>query len=228
MPNPTCFQTIQVNRLRIARLTDTGAPLTGAGNGYVTDSIEEIGIALDIEEGEEFIKKNGGGKICARKRDDDSIKGATLSMSLCQYDYQILSLITGADRFTSGGNIVGFQVPKSTAPSIFVSVEAWTTAWDGTGVAIPSFTTPDAAYHHFVFPKVRWTIADHTLNSDFTSLPFTGIAEENTRITANGPFDDWPVAVRNGNGVTSSYGVFLDPVLPAASCSFITVTSAAS
>ena len=228
MANPTCFQTIQVNRLRIARLTSTGAPNTGANKGLVTDSIQEIGVQLDIETGSEYVQKNGAGAICARFRQSDSIKGANLSLTLCQYDYQLISLLTGAPSYTSGGNQVGFQVPKSTAAVVYTSVEVWTTAWDGTGQAIPTFTSPDGAYHHLVFPKVRWTLADTTYNEDFTPLAFSGLAEENDNITLNGPFDDWPTAVSTQGGITSVFGSFLDDALPASGCNLIPVTSSAS
>jgi hypothetical protein len=79
-----------------------------------------------------------------------------------------------------------------------------------------------------VFPKVTFQIGQNTLEDAFASIVVNGYSSENSNITANGPFNDWPTDIAAAGGVTSSMGFFLDTAIPTASCEAIAVTSAAS
>jgi hypothetical protein len=52
-----------------------------------------------------------------------------------------------------------------------------------------------------------------------------GKSVENAAITANGPFNDWPIWTADNGGVTRCYGYFLDSALPSATCARIPVPS---
>lgn len=226
MPNSTCAGQLQVCMMRIARLNSTGGPLAGASNGYISDDLVSIDVGLELNDGDEFILKNGCGSIAQSFKDCDRVKRATLSMKLSVLDAEIIELLTGAAAFSSAGTVIGFQVPKSTAScSNGASVEVWAKAWDGSAqysiASVPQ-------YQHWVFPKVKMQLDKMTFENDVLQVALVGTSEENLKITSNGPFDDWPLAVRNGDGVTSCAGVFLDGTLPTAQCGYVTVTSAAS
>lgn len=226
MSNPTCFSSLQACAIRVAKLTAAGAPSAGASNGYVTDALISLQVSVELTEGDEFEQKNGCGAICATFKDCDHIKRLSLSMDLCQLDAYLIEFLTDADLFSSGGNPIGWQYPSVTAgcPN-GVSLEVWTKAWDGTEQAVPAFTSPDAAYWHWVFPKTLWTLGNITMENALMVVPVSGFSEENTSITANGPFNDWPAAVAGAGGVTRVGGVFLDDAIPTGTCAPIAVSA---
>lgn len=226
MSNPICFGSLQACAIRLAKITAAGAPDVGASNGYVSDALISLQVSVELTEGDEFEQKNGCGAICQTFKDCDRIKRLSLSMDLCQLDANLIEFLTDADLFSSGGNPIGWQFPSVTAACPNgVSLEVWTKAWDGTEQAVPTFTDPDAAYWHWVFPRTKWTMGNITMDNSIMVVPVTGFAEENSSITANGPFNDWPEAVANAGGVTRVGGVFLDASIPTAACAAISVPS---
>lgn len=230
-----CFGSLQVCRIRTAKLTSSGSPDTGAQKGYVSDAIVDLGVSVEIESGDDLVLKNGCGALCQTFKTDDSIKGVNLDMTLCQLDSELIWQMAGGrlmrDLAGAGvGNVIGYELPGSTAATNNgVCLEVWTKAWDSSQQATPVFlggTT--AAYFHWVFPKVRFTLGDTTMENDIMKVKMSGFGEENSHVTANGPFDDWPADVAAPGGITKSGGWFLDSAIPAAACGSITVTSAAS
>lgn len=229
MPNQTCFTSLQLCGIRVAELNVNGSPVTGAGHGYVSTSPIKMQIKIESEKGDEFTQKNGCGKLCVEYRDQARIKGASLMLELCQLDSALISLITGADNISSGANVIGMQVPAVTGDSDpGVCIEAWSKAWDGNQQAVPAFTTPNVAYYHWVWPRVRFIQGDIMLENGIAVIPVDGEANENARITANGPYDDWPTPVQNAGGITRFMGWWLDTAPPQAQCGYIPVTSTAS
>jgi hypothetical protein len=216
-----CLSSIRAERLRFSRLAGSGAPLAGPTNGYVSDAQVSIDVGLEIEEGDEIIQKNGGGRLCASFKDVNRVKNATLDIELCQLDVELLALATGGT--VIGDPPSGFM-PPSGQQSLEnpVCVETWTRAWDGGSQAtLPDGTTP--AYWHFVFPNVKFTPGEFTLDENTHIFPISGTSQENQAITPNGPFNDWPAGVQTVGGITRVYGVFLDDEPPDTQCGGIAV-----
>lgn len=234
MPEEHCFGSLQVCRLRAARLDANGSPLTGT-YGYVSDALVEATVDLEIEEGDKLTQKNGCGNICQTFRDCDRITGASLELKLCHLDAELISFLTGSTviRDLSGtgqGDAIGMEFPASDddCPN-GVSLELWTKAWDNTQQATPPFLGGGTiAYFHFVFPRTKFQMGQMKFENDFMEIPVSGFANENSRITANGPFDDWPADIAARGGFTNVGGFFLDDTIPTASCGAISVPSAAS
>lgn len=209
-----CLSSIRCERIRVAKLTSAGVPDASATNGYVSDAQVSVGVALEIEEGEEIIQKNGGGRLCATFKDVDRIKSATVDMELCQLDAELLALLTGGTII--GDPAIGFMPPSSDeALENPVCLEVWTRAWAGASQAT---IASEAAYWHFVFPSVKFTPGDFTLDESTAIFPVSGTGIENPSITPNGPFNDWPADVQDVGGITRVYGVFLDTAPPDAVC----------
>lgn len=230
MTSPTCYQSLDICALRVTRLnSSTGSPVVGSGNAVISNAPIKLEVKLDLEKGDDLVQKNGCGSIASAFHDRDRIKSLNLSMDLTQLDAYLLELMTGAQVFSSGGNPIGFQSyavgADGPAP---VCLEAWSKAWDGGNPAIPTFTSPNAAYIHWVFPKTTWHMGDFTLQHGFMVVPIDGKGEENSRITANGPFDDWPAGVSGPGGITRVFGWFFDSTLPTASCGYTSVPGVAS
>lgn len=229
MTNVTRFQSLQLVRLRAAKLTASGAPLTGAGNGYVTDAPIDCTIKIVTEAGEDQTQKNGSGGICATYKTCDKIKRLDVAINLCMLDTLLAVFLGGCDPFMSGGNPIGWQYPSVTAACPNgICLELWTKAWDGSQQATPPFTSSQAAYWHWVLPLFKGTMGDIKMDNTIMVVPVNGTSEENNNVTANGPFDDWPTAIAQQGGVTRVGGVFLDSNIPAVTGATIAVTSADS
>jgi hypothetical protein len=226
MPSPHCYGSLQVCALRVAALDASGAPLPGASNGYVSDSLIQASVSLELETGDDFTLKNGCGAICQTFRDCDRIKRAAVDLELCTLDSELIALLIGAGTLftdTGTGDAIGYELPSSAIDCPDgVSLELWTKAWDGASQAAAPFLGAPS-YYHFVFPKVRWQMGDLTMENEIMSIPLTGIADENPGMDADGPFDDWNADIILAGGFTTVGGWFLDDTLPTAACGYIAV-----
>jgi hypothetical protein len=232
MAEPHCYGSLQVCALRVAKLDAAGSPDDGASNGYISDALIMARITTEVEEGDEFTLKNGCGAICQTFKDCDRVKRVPVEMELCQLDSELLSLLTNGSNIIeiSTGDSIGYELPEAdTACSNGVSLELWTKAWDGSYQATaPTFGGTTETWWHWVLPNVKFQIGDLTLENEILKVPVKGFGNENPRITADGPFDDWPSDIVARGGITSSAGWFLDDTLPTAECGFVNVPSAAS
>lgn len=223
-----CFTSVDVCAIRVSKLTSAGHAVQGASNGYVSDSQIKVDMALDIEAGAEFIQKNGCGQIITIVKEADRIKRATLKCTLGRLDFELMYLMCGGLLNSDvSGHGIGYQPPQvSGAAPDPICFEAWAKAYDASAPSTPAFTSPNVAYLHFVLPYVVCTQQPFTLANGQTIFEVDGTANENNNISADGPFNDWPSRIALAGGVTRVYGVFLDAVLPAASCGFVSVPTA--
>lgn len=225
MADEFCYTPLQVCALRVAKLTNTGAPDPGVSNGYISDALIQADLGIELEEGDDFTLKNGCGSSCATFKDCDKIKRATIEMELCQLDSELLSLLIGGTLFSDSGDTIGMRVPQlADACPNGVSLELWSKAWNGSAQATPDFLGGSTiAYFHWVLPKVQFQLGDVTLENEFVRIPVTGFGEENENLTIDGPYNDWQTGVAAGGGVPSALGWFLDDTLPTAQCGFVEV-----
>lgn len=223
-----CFATVDLEAIRVALLTATGAPNGGANNGYASDETIKLGISAEVIQGADLEQLNGVGAICRALKKPDRVKRLNLALDLCVLDAELMDVMAGFDPFSSGGNTIGAQWPSVSADPPLVCVEAWTKAWDDDEQAVPTFTTPDAAFIHWVFPRTQWRAGDISLEAQFQPVPLVGQSFENSRITADGPWNDWPAAVAGAGGVTRIGGWFFDPDLPTIECGYQALPVSAS
>jgi len=86
---------------RLTKLADNGAPLVGANNAYVTDSLITVGIGLEYTDGEEITQKNGAGRMCLSYRAPDTLNRGTISdFQVCSPDPNILQFLIGGSVIT--------------------------------------------------------------------------------------------------------------------------------
>lgn len=202
-----CLKTLQLCRLRIARLEPNGVPDPGAGNLYVTDQQISLTLGLEISEGDDFEQKTGCGDICFSYKDRDRVKGLNLQLSLCTADPELTELLIGGDLITDGGDTIGYALPEvgTTGNPYGVSLEAWTKNISGSSL------DPDYPYVRWVMGKTFWTPSDKTFENGPIVHNFTGKGEENVNFH-DGPANDWPY--------TSDrlYQYAVDTALPTAQC----------
>lgn len=216
MANVTCTGSIKCVAMRVGRLAASGAPAAGATNMYVTESIIELGMAVQVDEGQERQVKNGAGDICQILREPDKVKGLNLTMQLCELDAELLEMLTGATLITETTTTIGHMAPAvgGQANPNGVALESWSWGWDGGARAGNAIADP--VFLHWVFPLTRFTLGTITQNEDFMSIPLSGKCEENPSI-ATGPNNDLPAALAAGR----LYAVYEEDTVPSGSCGYI-------
>lgn len=226
-----CPEAIAACYTRVAMLDANGSPFVGANHGYITDGLVQCSVEPEYEQGQEFVQRNGCGSILGTKRTDDHLKRVKLTLTIGYLDYELIYMLIGGTLFRNGGTTFGMQslAAQDAAPN-GVCIEVWQQAWDGDSQALNSggIGASTLAWHHWVFPKVKCQLSKAPMQEDFTDVEIIGYGVSNSRITINGPFDDWPTTVKNNGGVTKPFGVFFDGTTPTVQCGSVTVTSAAS
>lgn len=225
MGEPVCWGTKDVCRVRVARLSASGAPDDGASNGYVTDALISIAKSTVVEAGEDEVKRNGCGVTCQQARTDDVVIGSDITLTLCTLDPQLLELMIDGTLFVDAGTseVMGMKEPSPGDTTVPFCLEWWTKAWDGSGQAEPLILSGSPGYWHHVVPLAKGRFGDLTFENAITDIVVELRGRPNPNITANGPFNDWDADVAARNGVDSGYGFWLDANLPTASCEYVNV-----
>jgi hypothetical protein len=205
-----CLSSVYACRLRVTQLHDDGTLDPGTANQYISDALISIGTTPQIEAGQEITQRNGCGEICVEAIGNDEIKRYDLALSLCQLDSELIYLMTGGTLLTKGGVTVGLAGRKIGDSHPKVCVEAWSQARTRSDQAVVA-TGDGVLYHHFVWPKVEWTLGAFSVENNALIVPLTGRANENANMGI-GPASDWPAVI------TSAQGWYLDDKMPAAAC----------
>lgn len=227
MPSPICYSSKDILRLRVTRLTATGAPSSGAGNGYVSDATVKLERTPRIESGEQFIQRNGAGVICQQAQECDTIVGQDIKLQLCTNDLTLIGLLTGATTPSDGTGTMGYlERGMNDGCPRPVCVEWWSYAWDNNAQAMIAGAPQ---YWHRVVPFVTFVHEATAYERGLQVVSLSGKGNENPNITTNGPYDDWPTAIATADGlVNRSFGEWRESTLPNAACATISVSSSAS
>ena len=225
----TCITPVDLCAIRVSKITEGGAPIAGANNGYISEAPISLGVTVTTESGDDLTLENGCGQLMATLQTPDQIKGVELELNLCQLDAYLLQLLTGAQLFTSGSDAIGFQFAAVGSSPSPVCLEGWSKAWTSGGNQLThASTSPNETWIHWVFPFTRWVQGDITMEHELMQVPVSAKGYENRNITANGPYNDWPAAVAAQGGVTRLGGWFYDGPPPDQTCAYAAVTSLAS
>lgn len=213
-----CTGSVQVCRLRIARLETDGSPDPGPGNLYVTDQMITLTVGVEITEGDDFEQKSGCGSICITFKDCDRIKRLTLTLSLCTPEPELSQLLVDGSELLldAQGNTRGLKYPAVADPDCptGVSVEAWSKNIVG------GTLHPDFPYIRWVFPKTFWQFGEKTLENAPMIHNFTGFGEENAN-WFDGPANDWDY----DSDRIAQYAFDEDSNFPAATCGSTTLVA---
>lgn len=229
MANATNQGSLQLLAMRVSKLDVNGDAIAGASNGYITSSLIEASIGVDIENGVEILKKTADDNICINYRGDDRIKRASMSLKLCQLDSELMSLLIGSPRIINGTTTIGGRLLGITDAAPYgTCVEFWTKAWSGSNQAQPTVLGSVNAYWHWVMPKSKWQLDPTDLKDDAAEISLKGFGYENNALNIDGPFNDWGTSVAGSGGFPSALGWFLDATLPTAQNGFVTVPAQGS
>ncbi len=81
--------------LRLSRLDESGNPMTGLNNCYVTKAFMRVSFTPEYEEGDETTEKNAAGEVCMTYKAPDTLKRATMEIAICEPDPEITELLAG-------------------------------------------------------------------------------------------------------------------------------------
>jgi len=220
--NTACTSSVEVCALRVAQLTDAGAPQAGP-HGYYTDSPISVKAGPVNDTVAEKIARNGCGSIITRVPPVTTIKGSTFEVVLSRWERFLIHLLTGGSLLTISGQAgAGIRAPLlADGEPPPCCIEFWTKAYDGNSQAITTVSTPNASYHHFVLPNVKCSIAEWTADEGIQEYTITGEGSEGPGIGGNGPWNDWPA----GAYFTSAWNEYDDSTIPTAACGLQTVPS---
>lgn len=206
-----CLAQVQVCALRVGRLGSTGAPSVGASNIYVSDALVTLTVTPEIEEGDEFLQKNGCGSLCVNYKSHDQIKRLGVELTLCTPDPELHEILSGGTRLTNGA-AVGWAIEplsNSTAPN-GVSLEFWTRRILDDGSSDSTYP-----YGWWAMPRVYVKPGAKTFENGAQLSVFSGFATENAN-WGNGPANDWPVpSIRSIQWIPTAS-------IPTATCGYIT------
>jgi hypothetical protein len=222
----SCVSSVRCTRARLTELDAFRAPVQGLGHGYVINSQILLTIETQNEAGEEFDFRDGSGVLCSSGTLADQFKRVKLTLQVCNLDPTLEFFLLGAAQILDAAdNVVGSQAPPANVGfDKGVCLEVWSRAWSGSQQAITPSTAPNLAYHHWVFPYAHGFAPETmTLDNGIHLFSYSGIGEESSTVTANGPYADWPDAVVTSGGISRTYAHFFDSAIPAAQCATIEV-----
>ena len=179
---------VQACRLRVARLTAAGAPLTGADSQYVSDALVSVAFAPVYTDGQEIKQQNGCGENYVNYKAPDQFDRGTLTIRLLTPDPELAEMLSYGTVIEDGSTErKGFAAPAIGAtPSDAVSVEAWVKRINN-GVL-----DADSPYAWHVYPWfTNMRIGSHTLENGAQIPEYTGQVYENENWDT-GPGFDFP------------------------------------
>ncbi|SHL53050.1 hypothetical protein SAMN05443637_13513 [Pseudonocardia thermophila] len=90
--------------LRLTKLDESGAPLPGPQNCYVTESLAQIGVNQEYSEPDAVEFRNGQGVVCVYYAPPRTLlRGLIEDLIICTPDPNVLEFCCGGEVITSGG-----------------------------------------------------------------------------------------------------------------------------
>lgn len=200
----TCYSILRGKRIRVTALDECGAPNAAmTANSLVTSSgFVTVQYAIVYEEGTDYTQRNADDELCVNERGDDRIKRVEATITLCNVDPDLVTLLTGNPVEVDGaGNNVGFRLDEAADVSNF-AFELWS------GVAGNPCAGSAVPYGYFLLPWMHnGTLRDHTVENGVTNLEIFAFTKAGS-LWGAGPYN----VVASGPGGTPS--ALEDPITP--------------
>lgn len=207
---------VYFERLRVARLSASGATPAGAENGYCTDAIVRLALTPNRKAGKEINRENGRGENCLTFKLPDSIIRYDAELTICGTDPELTELLAGGTIYREDTDepTIGYRAPRLGSIPVpnGVSIEGWSNAVDSYGNPVA-----DLPFWHYAIPRVFLTEGAFSLEADARDNTFTGYAVENPS-WGNGPWNDW-----DGPDAISAWQRVRVAALPASALGYIAV-----
>lgn len=188
-----CYPLLRLRRVRVTQLDECGRPIytesPGEGvlpNHVVSNGVVRLAYEEDIEEGDEFIQKNGWGELCINDRANSYYKRNNVTIEFCDVDPELFSIVTGTDLILdSAGLAVGYRRLEGLLDSNF-ALEGWV------GVPGVECGVTNLSYGYILFPLVtNATLEGVEFGNAVTTFTMTGFTRPGVGWGA-GPYDVQP------------------------------------
>ncbi|MEU7010369.1 hypothetical protein [Streptomyces sp. NPDC046332] len=217
--------------LRITKLDECGAVVTGAGSSLVAKAFVSGTFTPNYVEPEEITQTDANGDRCIDDRSDVSLRWIDVSLIICTVDPTMINLITGdplvVDDAAPTPNNVGFRIDADLTGSANFALEMWSGV---TGQACD----PDGftKYGYWLFPWLKdaqwgeWVIQNGALTLTFTARAVFGggwdVGPYDVRRDATVPATLEPLLTAIGPTTAMHFEVSSAP-LPTAACGAVTL-----
>lgn len=202
----TCATMSRGRMLRITKLNECGAVVTGAGSTVVASAFVSGTFTPNYADVQEIETLDANGSICVSDRSAVALRWIDIELVLCSWDPTMINLITGdplvSDDAAPTPNTVGFRIDTELTGSANFGLEFWSGI---TGQACDPAGNPSFGY--WLFPWVKdaqwgeWTIQNDAITATFTARAVPG------GLWGVGPYD-----VRRDAAVPATLEPLLTPI----------------
>lgn len=167
-----CAAPIKGSHLRIVKVDDCGAPVTGAESlTIVTKGFVQVVSEPDYEDGEEFVERNADGELCVNQKDRPSLKRFALTVDWCEVDPVLAAYVMSARLLDTASPAItgtGWAMSEGEAENKF-SMEVWQRV-AGSGACDPSGAQ---RYIYNAWPHVgNVQVGSYTIENARSTLQF--------------------------------------------------------
>lgn len=200
----SCRNSLDICAIRASVLNADGTPDFGLANGSAYDlSAISLGRTAITTTVTGVNQEDGCGRVCVNIPDRTITTGETLSLVLCQLNFELLNVLTGAEVILDGSlDVIGLVAPDPTITHPPVELHGWSKSYDNNSQGAAPYS-----YYHWVWPHVDWSIGDWNIQRGVLQVSVTGVATANGNL-GNGAFGDLPAPV------DQFFGVYLADDLP--------------
>ncbi len=192
-----CYKSTDICAIRASILAPDGSPLYGEPDGSAWNkSQRSLGRSAITQTISGVNEETGCGDICYTEPDRTITTGETLTLQLCELDYELINILTGAEVITEGAVTIGLIAPDPSVSATPVEFHAWSNNKTNNAQVASPYT-----HKHWVWPWSEWSIGDWTLQRGLLAVIVTGVAKANANLGI-GTFQDVV------SPITQFFGVF--------------------
>lgn len=225
-----CASMSRGKMLRITKLNECGAIVTGAGSSLVAKAFVSATFTPNYAEVQEISVSDANGDACIEDRSPVSLRWVDMSVVICTLDPTMINLITGDPLVLDDAatpNTVGFRLDADLTGSANFALEFWSGI---TGQACD----PDGntKYGYWLFPWVKdaqwgeWVIQNDALTITLTARAVVGggwgVGPYDVRRDGTVPATLEPLLTPIGASQAMHYEVTSAP-LPTPACGAVTL-----
>lgn len=217
-----CPTSLHICRIRLTRLTSTGAVAAAPNNHVVSANPMQMTMEPEIQEGTSSILIGGCDCPIVTYRGKDKLLRWNLTLQMGTLEPAMVEILTGGALLSNGsaepiGGNWPLQLTCTSTAQPDVAIEAWSENYIGDR---PNATYP---YIRWVFPSSSWQWDTATLENDFQTPQFKGFTRTNTLWT--NPYVDLPTGVTSSGGAIGSGTWFFDSTIPTPVCGYSTFST---
>lgn len=179
---------VQAQGLRLGRLSASGSPVSGAGNGYVTDGIIQLRETPEIDQGTPIDVTLANGSKCVDMPASPTVRWKNLELTICGVEDEAFELIEGVLLIQDGGDTIGHADPPlgEVSNPNGVSLELWQK------MIVGGSQDPTYPWYRHLWPKTyQWVRGERAILNGHSGWVYNGKAVEGTGMRAAGPYNDW-------------------------------------